>query len=397
MNKAEIIIQISTGGYLEHKIALWQIVKKTEPFLKRVKVCKVIMGWSCNRALYQEAVNFFKSYGVQTFLWLPVFSETGLLASGLGRLVDDTGHEAEKYGLAEGENFEFYCPNQQHNRSAFLNIYQEHFDGLGFDGVFLDKIRYASCANGLGGMFGCFCPECLKRYEQAGIQAAVLRQEMGQVRRGQGTYGSTVLGIKSYEKGKYTFENCLWERFFRQKAQYITEALGYITSYFRKKGMQVGMDTFAPHLAYFAGQDLQALAGLTDFLKPMMYGITQAPAGLLFETDCLIRETCRRDQKAAETAFYQAIGCKPPMNQRFDTDFAARELETMAGLKTLTYCGIEINRNQVAHASPDYIQSAMSAFENIAIQGYVLSWDFLSAAEENIRAVEEHFARKRGR
>lgn len=77
----------------------------------------------------------------------------------------------------------------------------------------------------------------------------------------------------------------------QEKAEDIAGALKPVTRYFRQRGMKVGMDTFAPYLAYFAGQDMKLLASMADFIKPMMYRITNAPAGMPFETDCLIRET----------------------------------------------------------------------------------------------------------
>ena len=113
MNKEEIIVQISTGGYLEHKVTHEAVCGKLMQLLGTIAVSKVIIGWSCSRELYEHVTGFLRQRGIECYLWLPVFSETGVLKADTGKLVDDTGTEAESYCLTEGENFEFYCPDQQ--------------------------------------------------------------------------------------------------------------------------------------------------------------------------------------------------------------------------------------------------------------------------------------------
>lgn len=416
MNRDEVIVQISTGGYLERKVTYREICRKLEPLLNRIKVGKVILGWCCDKEIYEAVIRLLRDYQVQSFLWLPVFSETGLMKpESVGRLISHTGEEVRSFGLTEGENFEFYCPNQRNNGEAFLQIYKEQFEGLEFDGVFLDKIRYGAFSNGLGGVFNCFCETCKARYEAEGLDTEVLRAEMEKVAGGEDGYGERVLGIKSYNRGRYTFEHPIWERFFEKKARDVEEALKVITAYFHDKGMLIGMDTFAPYLAYFAGQDVARLASMADFIKPMMYRITQAPAGLPFETDCLVRETVKAAQEkagdlpknqslradhdfrmGAREAFLEVLGCGGMKDGQFDTEFVKRELTYMAELPTRVYCGTEINRNQSAHSTPGYIRQTFREFKDCSIDGYVLSWDLLSATAENVAAAAEYFERERG-
>lgn len=399
MNKEELLIQISTGGYLERKVTYENIERVLKPLLERLAVKGVIIGWSCDKELYRRVIGLLKGYGVKCFLWLPVFSETGLLAENTGRILDASGRKVKAYGLSEGENFEFYCPNQSRNTTAFLDIYEENFCGLSFDGVFLDKIRYGTFANGLEGVFSCFCDDCMERYKQLDIDTDTLKLEMGRVRRGQGVYAKSPLGIKSYKSGDYGFENPIWESFFNKKAEDIASALTGITDYFHQKGMLVGMDTFAPFLGYFAGQDMSRLSVMADFVKPMMYRITDAPAGLPFETDYLLKETVRGDSEvdgsAVRANLFQVLGCGEPGRGSFDLEFVKRELCYMATLSSPVYCGIEINKNHVAPATPEYIQKNLKGFKGVPMQGYVLSWDILSAPEENIRAVTDYFGGER--
>lgn len=392
MNQNEIIVQISTGGYLEHKVTQDQICAKLEKLLQKVSISKVIIGWSCERQVYEAVIRFLKLKGIECYLWLPVFSETGILKGNVGRLLDDTGTEVKSYCLSEGENFEFYCPNQSGNIESFLEIYEAQFEGLDFDGVFIDKIRYGAFSNGLGGVLNCFCPSCMERYEALGIDVKELKNQMKMVRGRGGNYKNSVLGIRSYHSGKYTFQHPVWEAFFEKKAEDIERALKIVTDYFHNKGMKVGMDTFAPYLAYFAGQDIRRLAPMADFIKPMMYRITGAPAGMPFETDCLLSETVGRQGKGgcesqAREELYRILGCRDMGNRAFDLEFTARELAYMSGLDTPVYCGIEVNQSAVAASTPEYIWESMEGFQNIDIQGYVLSWDLMSATDENLNAV----------
>ncbi|MCL2130480.1 MAG: hypothetical protein FWH35_09020, partial [Treponema sp.] len=54
------------------------------------------------------------------------------------------------------------------------------------------------------------------------------------------------------------------------------------------------------------------------------------------------------------------------------------------------YAGVEINRiENIAEVYPPYIEETMTAYAGTGIRGFVLSWDLLSAPEENIRQAGE--------
>ena len=44
--------------------------------------------------------------------------------------------------------------------------------------------------------------------------------------------------------------------------------------------MIVGADIYAPFLAYHVGQNTKKISEVVDFIKPMMYRYTEAPAGM---------------------------------------------------------------------------------------------------------------------
>ncbi|WP_097014429.1 hypothetical protein [Anaerocolumna aminovalerica] len=395
MKPKEIILQIFTGGYSMAEATYEEIEQKLVPLLEKIPVKKVIIGWALQQELYKKLGELLHKYSVEYYLWIPVFSETGELKP-VNRLLDFDKREVKNYNLKSSEKFEFYCPNRKENQRSFIELYEEHFSMVDFDGVFLDKIRYGSFSNGLSGVFSCFCSECEKKYKQNGIDMEVLLAEMKKVSEGSEGYNINPLKINSYSNGKYTFENSVWEDFFEFKNQMIYEALYPICEFFHNKNMKVGMDTFAPFIAYFAGQDLEKLNKLADFIKPMMYRITNAPAGLPFETDKIIAETCTGNDLEARKRLYEILGCKENRNGSFDIEFVKRELDYMAELGVKTYCGIEINRiDNIAPVDPEYVKENLMELENSKIEGFVLSWNLLSAPQENINMVLDCIERRR--
>lgn len=391
MSNKEVVLQIFTGGYNETEVTYEQIENKLKPLLESLSVSKVIMGWSINRELYQKTKRLLEKYAVEYYLWIPVFSESGLLKP-TATLQDYEGREVKSYSLKAGENFEFYCPNQPQNIDSFKQIYDEYFSQIGFDGVFLDKIRYGSFSNGLSGVFNCFCPECMKRYQEDGIDVDRLIKEMSDVTMGQNGYEEKPFKIIDYKDGKYKFSEDIWEKYFMEKSKFIYEALEKVTLYFREKNMKIGMDTFSPFMGYFVGQDVERLKSLTDFMKPMMYRITMAPAGLPFEYMNFIKETTKENVESISQQFNQIIDSKGSINHKFDMDFVKAELSYITDLSIPTYCGIEVNRiEEIAPVSPEYIRENLVNLEETQINGYVLSWDLLSAPEENIQEVIKYF------
>lgn len=389
MNDKEYIIQIVTGSYRDKQVTYKQVADKIKPLLEQLPVKAVIMGWSAEPELYRQVRQLLAPSRTELYLWLPVFSETGLLKN-VRRLIDYRGETAGKYHLNEGENFEFACPNTPQNIKAFYEIYDELFLQLPLDGVFLDRIRYASFANTRSGVFSCFCPECMQKYASHGVDVRELKAEMKKVAAGAEEYARVPLGMTGYQDGRYRFEHPVWNKFFKSKADFITEAMLPVIDFFKKKGLLVGLDVFSPFAAYFVGQDIAALSRAADFIKPMMYRQTYAPAGLPFEFAALCRETVRPDRlEAAQKEGGTLIGLLEKDSDRIPLSFVKKELANMTGN---IYCGIEINyQPDIVTTSASYITENLSGLDKTDVNGFVLSWDLLSAPDSHLQAVLRHF------
>lgn len=147
------------------------------------------------------------------------------------------------------------------------------------------------------------------------------------------------------------------------RAKNITKAAKELTSYFHSKNMKVGLDSFAPHLALYMGQDSQALGEISDFIKPMMYWATNAPAGIPYE------------EKVFEKTLNKKI--------KYD-DVCLEELTK----KCNVYPGIEVNNYpKICSSTPEYVREKIDYFKKCGCKGAVLSWNSPDATDEMLRQI----------
>ena len=392
-------MQVFSGSFLNNAISFEALEKKLKPLLSRLHINKLIMGWSFSKELYLKTAEFLAKHNIEFFLWFPVFSETGSVRS-LAGLVDMNGEEIHYDQSNYKENFSFCCPNDPSNTEKILDIFEKDFASIPFDGIFLDKIRYPSFGqgskkgDGYRSVFSCFCNHCLKKYNEEFFCIDDLERALS-------FNAPTLLGIKSYNGNSiYEFNDPVITHFFLLKSSFIQKSLISICDYFRERKLGIGLDVFAPFLASFTGQDLITLSGICDFIKPMMYRITQAPAGLPFETQMFLSEagslnnTYTDNNKDNNENIIRQFDCIlgiDSMAYPFDLDFAAQELKNLAVYSQCpVYAGLEINRiDNIADTNPDYIKKTIRSYMETGIRGLALSWDLMDVPEENLEMVIE--------
>ena len=130
------------------------------------------------------------------------------------------------------------------------------------------------------------------------------------------------------------------------------------------------MDLYAPFMAPFVGQDYGILSAHADFIKPMLYRKTFAPAGLSFEYN-LLKEA--------------VPGAEGYPDFAMDLDFLNAQLEAMEPYACAKYPGIEINfREAIAPTTPEYVTESLNAVMNHGFNGAVLSWNIMEAPVAHI-------------
>lgn len=361
-NKAEpeqkYIVQVSLGSWHHADYTADQIIGRIDTVSSMIPVSKVIIGWSLDKEIYRKVGEYLHSKDIRMLLWFPVFAETEEMCENSPAL-DLWGNIPSNYDLAAGEGFRFNCPSDPQNIANIVAVYDNNFSDCGFDGVFLDRIRTQSFVSGNGGVLNCCCDLCTAKFKEEGVDLEIVREAWEDA-------GDDFLSVTGYTpEGGFVFEDKLTQDFFDAKGHIVSGAVAAVADSLRNRGLEIGMDLYAPFMAPFVGQDYEILTAHADFIKPMLYRQTFAPAGMGFEYDLL--------KKAAP-------GAKGYPEFEMDLDFLHSQLVAMEPYSCAKFPGIEINyREEVVPTSPAYVTESLDAVASHGFNGTVLSWNIMEA------------------
>ncbi len=367
--EAGFIVQVSLGGWHSPDYTAEQVIGRIEEVKAKIPVEKVIIGWSLDSDIYRQVGEYLHANGIKMLLWLPVFAETEEMCDNEAA-VDLTGEIPANYDLAAGEGFRFNCPSRPETAANVVAIYDDHFKDCGFDGVFLDRIRTQSFVSGVSGVLTCGCPVCAELFAAEGVDLEAVRKTWEEK-------GDAFFSVTGYEPvGGFTFADPVAAFYFKAKGHVVSNAVAAIADSLRARGLEVGMDLYAPFMAQFVGQDYGILSQHADFIKPMLYRQTFAPAGMGFEYDLL-------KQAVPGAEGYPAFA--------MDVDFLDSQLQAMEPYACGKYPGIEINyREKVAPTSPEYVTESLDAVLRHCFDGAVLSWNIMQAPDSHISCLGKH-------
>ena len=357
------IVQVSLGSWDSPDYTAGEIIDRIDSVSSLINVKKVILGWSLDKDIYHRVGSFLHGKGIEMLLWLPVFAETDEVCDNKPA-VDLWGGIPANYDLAAGEGFRFNCPSDPRNAANIISLYDRCFSDCGFDGVFLDRIRTQSFVGGVNGVLSCGCPECVRRFAAEGVDIDAVKEEYA-------SKGDGFFSVSSYspETG-FVFENPVAASYFKAKGHVVSGAVAAIADSLSSRGLEIGMDLYAPFMAPFVGQDYSILSQHADFIKPMLYRMTFAPAGMGFEYG-LMRDA------VPDASGYPDF--------EMDLSFLDSQLDAMAPYPCAKYPGIEINyREGVAPTSPGYVTESLDAVIAHSFEGAVLSWNIMEAPDSHI-------------
>ena len=366
VQNAKYIVQVSLGGWHKPDYTAEQIIGRIDTVSRLIPVEKVFIGWSQDKAIYRQVGEYLHDRNIRMLLWLPVFAETEEVCDN-SPAVDLWGNTPAHYDLAAGEGFRFNCPSDPQNTANVVAVYDRLFSDCGFDGVFLDRIRTQSFVGGVSGILGCGCPLCVERYAAEGVDIQTVKAEYE-------SQGDAFFSVSDYTPASgFHFENPVADAFFKAKGHVVSSSVAAVADSLRHRGLEVGMDLYAPFMAPFVGQDYAILASHADFIKPMLYRQTFAPAGMGFEYDLL------RKALPAATGY-------PTL--KMDADFLNSQLDAMEPYSCGKYPGIEVNyRKAVVPTSPAYISESLKAVLDHHFNGAVLSWNIMEAPLNHLKAL----------
>lgn len=364
--ETDYIVQVSLGGWNSPDYAAEQVISRLDTVCQLIPVGKVIIGWSLDKDIYRQVGTYLHGKGIQMLLWLPVFAEVGMLSEP-DEAADIFGNRIPSPVQDDGADFLFCCPSSGRNLQIVKDIWEKHFSGCGFDGVFLDRIRSQSFVSGVSGVLSCGCARCAEAFGKRGVDLRTVRNRYEMKK-------DSFFDMVSFPAdGYFVTADETARRFFDVKAEIIAGAVTELCDYFKGKGLIVGLDLFAPLVSRFVGQDYALITQRADFIKPMLYRRTDAPAGIGYEY-----------------ALYEknAPGAAGRIGISMDKAFLDSQLDAISRVSCEKFPGIEINyRSDVVRTDHAYIAESLSAVRDHGFEGAVLCWNMMEAPPEHIDAV----------
>ena len=358
-------LQIFSGNWNKADYQAEDIIRKIDDIAGRIPVAQVIIGWNINTQLYKETAGFLHDAGIKMLLWLPVFSAVDGIAEP-DEALDIFGQKILTPDRQVEEGFVFGCPSSKHNIQIVKNIYETHFSGCGFDGVFLDRVRSQSFVAGIPGVLSCGCTSCRKAFLKRGV-------DIDEVGKRYQEKNDAFFDMVSYPaNGAFELKDELAQRFFEVKEEIIADAVADICLYFKSENMRVGLDLFAPLVSRFVGQNYTKITEYADFIKPMLYRKTEAPAGIGYEY-ALFEKHMRDVHGWSKTAM--------------DKAFLDTQLDACRNALCEVYPGIEINYfNDIVDTNPEYIEESLASARDMGFESAVLCWNVMEAPDAHIDA-----------
>jgi len=180
------------------------------------------------------------------------------------------------------------------------------------------------------------------------------------------------------------------------EAEHVTWLVARAAEVIRAEGLAVGLDCFAPSLTPLVGQDLGALAAVSDWVKVMVYGHTWAPAGMPFELERLRSFTAEQAEnaeyfrKSLPSAFSALSAVKPETGLPPEALAVEIRLGREMGVEVLL-AGVELVEIEgVTRLSPAQVRADLAALHEAGADGLVLSWDLRDMPREYLELVRGH-------
>lgn len=341
----------------------------------------------------------------ETYLWynllsdVPGFDTDDLVVNWRGEVSRGWGGWAEQQPDVH-ETFRFACPNNPEARRKTLSHLGKLLDRYPFDGVFLDKMRFPSAANGANDMVSCFCPHCRRAAAATGLDlTAVARLFEARSLSGETQRGAHVAAGKLWTD-ELLAETSLLRSFLRFRSDSITRLVAEASAEARVRGRRVALDLFSPSLAPIVGQDYHRLAEYADWVKPMTYRVARGPASLRLELPAVVANLAKLSGSTeAEivawcTSHIAGFDPKPfDLIDRVGVPFEIVRDEIAMAVRTMktvpVYFGLELIRYEGSfETTPDDVIGAVRAGQAADAAGAIISWDLMHAPADGLAALD---------
>jgi hypothetical protein len=341
-----------------------------------------------------------------TLLWYCALSDiegmddSDLVVNWRGERSRGWGGCAEKAGGVE-ETFRFVCPNNPAVRQKALARLRELLARYAFSGVFLDKIRFPSPANGVDEMLSCFCDHCRDEARRVDLDLDSVVKILADRAISPCASGAETSGHEASPwLDALLVGSPVLSHFLRFRADSVVALVAELAEQARQMGRKVSLDLFSPCLAQLVGQDYGHLKRHSDWAKPMTYRLAQGPAGLRLEIPALIGGVASRfDLDEAQIVEWSARHAAFDRDMLLETreravpmSFIQAEID--AAIRALApvpvYFGLELVRQPgVIDVDPAHVADMVKAGRAANAAGLVISWDLMHAPIDCVRALAE--------
>jgi len=286
------------------------------------------------------------------------------------------------------EKFLFNCPSALLNDDEGMSLAVESAREIGAQGLFLDRIRYPSPANGQEYLGACSCPACKEAFNR--------EKDLGW----PDLAAEAVKWAAYGEEGAGKFrEACKAALDFR--AGMIAAVVSRYSNAAHAAGLRVGLDLLAPALSDYVGQDYALLSRNADFIKPMLYCKAMAPAGLPLEFRLLMgglsqsgvdASAARRfaaELSGIEDKYLKTIqrgGTFPSNLAASEISRAKQKVNRLNDYDVDVYAGIELVDHEDYTTKID--EAARNAYlQALSEENIALCWNILYIPRSHIMAV----------
>lgn len=367
--KKTYYLQLYTGNFQKASYTGEAIIEQLQKILNKIPVKSVLLGWCTDYALNMKIVDYLHAQSIACYLWFPILSEIDELVETKDAQNMD-GTTSSPYPSHNDEEFSFLCPNSYVNYHSVIDLYETYFKDIPFDGVFLDKLRYATFVNGYQEGFGCLCEACSFYHKQHHVDIDALKTAIEN--------RDPMLLKGEYDKhGVYHFEDKNIHQFYENRSLLISDYVFKLATYFNSRKISVGADVYAPFFAYHCGQKIKDLATMVDFIKPMIYKNTNAPAGMKFEYDAYLKN-------------FKCTGAftKHWNNNPCSIESIKKQCSFLNDLPANIIPGIEVTTlKNICDPSFASLKEAITTLESENIHTFTLSWNIMEMKDELLEAL----------
>jgi hypothetical protein len=360
---------------------------------------------------FREAPDVFRQFSGPSrpvddvFLWYGVLSDiewmedSDLVVNWKGDRSRGWGGWAEKGGEVE-ETFRFACPNNPAAREKTLRRLRELLERYPFKGVFLDKIRFPSPANGIDEALSCFCDHCRREARAVGLNLDAVAKMLADraIDLDPPPAAGSRADLASWPDA-LAFVNPLLSRFLRFRADSVTRLVSRIADDVGALGRKVSLDLFSPSLAPIVGQDYRRLSQHCAWAKPMTYRTALGPASLRLEIPALIEGVAQLlnvdearvlDWCARHVSSLERDILNRTRHSAVPLPFIQAEIE--AAVRSMhpvpVYFGLElVSQPGVIDIQPAQVLDMVSAGRAANAAGLIISWDLMHAPMDSVEAL----------